>query len=169
MTDVVIRRATLEDAPLLRRVRLRALATDPASFGSTYAREAAYSDDVWREWAAGGSAGDESAMLLALRGGEPVGLVTGRRDDTDRHVFHVFAMWVAPEARRTGVGRRLLDEIERWMTSSGGTLAKLSVTNEAAAARRLYESAGYEPDGQTAESRHTPGLLEIGMRKQLAG
>ena len=31
----------------------------------------------------------------------------------------------------------------------------------------LYESAGYEPDGRREESGHTPGLVEIGLRKRL--
>ena len=167
MDDVVIRRIRPADAPLLRDVRLRALATDPASFASTYEREAAFGPEAWEEWAAGSAAGDEWATLLAMRGEEPVGIVTGARDENERHVFHVFSMWVAPEARRAGIGRRLLTDIEEWMSSSGGTAVELSVTNQAAAARQLYEGAGYGPDGRVDESRHTGGLLEIGFRRRL--
>ena len=47
----VVRRISPDDAELLRVVRLRALETDPLSFGSTYEREAAYPDERWREWA----------------------------------------------------------------------------------------------------------------------
>jgi hypothetical protein len=43
------------------------------------------------------------------------------------------------------------------------------VTDAAAAARQLYETAGYEPDGRAEESRHTKGLIEIGLRKRLSG
>jgi GNAT superfamily N-acetyltransferase len=77
-------------------------------------------------------------------------------------------MWVAPEVRRSGVGRRLLQEIEAWIASAGGTMSELMVTTAAAPARRLYESAGYEPDGNERESRHTPRLFEVGYRKRLA-
>jgi ribosomal protein S18 acetylase RimI-like enzyme len=76
-------------------------------------------------------------------------------------------MWVAPEARGSGLGRRLLDELEAWMRASGGETSHLSVTTQAAAAQRLYESAGYVPDGRVEESRHTPGLLHVSLRKRL--
>jgi hypothetical protein len=65
------------------------------------------------------------------------------------------------------VGRLLLREIEAWICSCGGSAAQLSVTTAAPAARRLYESAGYEPDGGKAESGHTPGLIEVSLKKEL--
>ena len=169
MSDAVIRRVSPSDGVILRRVRLRALLSDPASFGSTYQREAAFPDQTWAERAALGSAGDDAATLLALRDDDPVGIVTGVRDEAQSHLFHVFGMWVAPDARREGVGRTLLNEIEAWIASCGGAGVQLSVTNEAAAASRLYESAGYQPDGNSAESSHTSGLVEVSLLKQLHG
>ena len=167
MNEVIIRRIETSDSPILRAVRLRALATDPASFGSTYEREAAFPDQTWAERATRSSAGDDTATLVAIRGDEAVGIVTAFRDGAQRHLFHVFEMWVAPEARREGVGRRLLNAIEGWAASCAGTRAHLSVTDAATAAMRLYESAGYKPDGNSATSRHTPGLTEISLLKQL--
>ncbi len=105
--------------------------------------------------------------MIAIRGDEPVGIVTGLRDQAHRSLFHVVEMWVAPEARRAGLGRRLLGEIEGWIASCGGTHARLSVTNAATAAIQLYESAGYKPDGYSEESRHTPGLIESSLAKRL--
>jgi ribosomal protein S18 acetylase RimI-like enzyme len=146
---------------------LRALQTDPASFGSTHERELAFEPARWEEWAAGDAEGGLHSTLLALSGDPAVGIVTGARDDDEAELFHVYSMWVAPEARRGGLGRRLLTEIEAWMRDSGGKTVQLSVTNEAVAAQRLYESAGYLPDGGVEESRHTPGLVHISLRKQL--
>ncbi len=165
---MTVRRVAPGDAEVLRRVRLRALESDPASFGSDYAREVAYGPEVWQEWAARGSAGDDSTTLLAFAGEEPVGIVSAFRDADDPGVYVVVSMWVAPEARRAGLGRRLLRDVERWIEASGGSEIRLSVTTEAPAARRLYEGAGYEPDGRTEPSRHTGGLLEIGLTKRLA-
>lgn len=152
----------------MRDVRLRALRSDPASFGSTYERELGFEPARWEEWAASNAEGDVCATLLALSGGQAVGIVTGSRDDDDPALFHVYAMWVAPEARRRGVARRLLDEIETWIRDSGGETSQLSVTGDATAAQHLYESAGYAPDGSVEESRHTRGLMHIGLRKRLA-
>jgi GNAT superfamily N-acetyltransferase len=169
VADITVRRVRPDDGALIRRVRLNALATDPASFGSTYEREAAHPDENWAEWAVGDATGDDMATLLAICGDEPIGIVAASRDNLDRDIFGVFAMWVAPERRGEGIGRRLLAEIEAWIVWSGGTMVHLSVTDAAAAARHLYESAGYEPDGRSTESRHTPGLIEIGLRKRLSG
>jgi GNAT superfamily N-acetyltransferase len=162
-----VRRVTAADGPLIRAIRLRALRTDPKSFGSTYEREAEYDDARWVDWAAGDAAGDEGATFLAFEGDVPVGIVVGARREDERDVFDVFAMWVAPEARRRHVGRSLLDTVEQWMVGAGGRVSALSVTTAAPAARRLYERAGYEPTGWSGESRHTPGLVEVGYRKTL--
>ena len=167
--QTVVERVRPADGPAIREVRLRALASDPASFGSNYEREAAFPQEEWTEWAEGDASGDEMATFLARRGTEPVGMIAAYRDETDGALFHVVAMWVAPEVRREGIGRRLLAEIERWIVSSGGTAVQLSVTDAAPAARRLYEGAGYAADGHRSESRHTPGLVEISLRKPLVG
>ncbi len=55
------------------------------------------------------------------------------------------------------------------MRASGGETSQLSVTTDASAAQRLYESAGYEPDGHVEESLHTPGLMHISLRKRMVG
>lgn len=166
MTAFTLRRVRAGDGPAIRKVRLRALETDPASFGSTYQREAAFSPADWEEWAAAHAAGDQTATLLALRGDEPLGIVGAYREPGD--VFHVFSMWVAPEVRREGVGRMLLGGVETWIAACGGSRIRLSVTDEAAAARRLYESAGYEPDGRRDDSPHTPGVVHVGLAKPVS-
>ena len=126
-----IRRIGASEGSVVRSVRLRSLATDPSSFVSTYAREAAFAEEEWTEWAAGDASGEEKSTLLALRAAEPVGLVAAYRDEEQQSLFHVVAMWVAPEARRQGIGRRLLAEIERWIASSGGDRIHLSVADQA--------------------------------------
>ena len=152
---------------MIRALRLRALRSDPSSFGSTYEREAAFSEQKWRDWASGDAAGDEYATFIARQGQEPVGMVAAYRDEEDRSLFHVVAMWVAPEVRRAGTGRLLLREIEAWIRACGGTSVQLFVTKAASAAHQLYASAGYEPDGVEVESRHTPGLVEVSLTKSL--
>jgi ribosomal protein S18 acetylase RimI-like enzyme len=167
-TETVVARVEPADSSVIRALRLRALRLDPLSFGASYEAEAASSEEWWRDWAAADAAGDEYTTFIARQGGQPVGMVAAYRDETERRLFHIFAMWVAPEVRRAGIGRLLLGEIEAWIRSVGGTAAQLSVTTAASAARQLYSSAGYEPDGGQAESRHTPGLVEVSLRKRLA-
>ena len=167
MHEVVITRVTPRDWPALRDLRLRALQTDPLSFGSTYDREARFSDDDWRRWASEDSLGDVMATWIATREQRPVGIVGAYRDKTDPVLFHIVAMWVAPEVRGEGIGRQLLAQIEGWIRSCGGQVVQLHVTTTASAARRLYETAGFAPDGDLRESNHTPGLSEVSLRKTL--
>jgi ribosomal protein S18 acetylase RimI-like enzyme len=95
-------------------------------------------------------------------------MVAAYRDEDDNGLFHVIAMWVAPEARRQGLGGALLSQAEDWIRSCGGRIGQLHVTTAATAARRLYESAGFELDGEQRASSHTTGLTEVSMRKVLA-
>jgi ribosomal protein S18 acetylase RimI-like enzyme len=88
-------------------------------------------------------------------------------DDDEPGAFDIFSMWVAPEARGHGLGRRLLDEAEAWIRSVGGLVIRLSVTDRAEAAAALYRSAGFAPDGSQSHSRHTLDLVEIHLRKRL--
>ncbi len=167
MDRTVITRVTSRDWRVLRDLRLRALKADPLSFGSTHEREAAYSDEEWKQWAGGDAVGDAMATFIARRERRPVGIVGAYRDQTEPLLFHVIAMWVAPEARGEGLGRRLLSHVEGWVRSCGGQVVQLHVTTTAVAARHLYESAGFEPDGDRRESAHTRGLEEVSLRKRL--
>ena len=162
MPPYSIRRVRPDDDVLVRDVRLRALATDPLSFGSTHAREVAFGAAVWRERCLEQSAGDDAATWLALdeRPIEMgVGMVVVRRDRERAHVFGVYGMWVAPEARGAGVGRALLETALAWIRGRG-TRVELSVTDRAASARRLYTRLGFAPTGRTTPSSHAADVVE---------
>jgi ribosomal protein S18 acetylase RimI-like enzyme len=53
-------------------------------------------------------------------------------------------MWVAPDARGLGLGRRLLAELEGEAALSGAHAARLETNDVLAEAIALYRSAGYE-------------------------
>jgi ribosomal protein S18 acetylase RimI-like enzyme len=165
---VVIRRVIANDAERIKSVRLRALRSDPSSFASTYAKEAAYPDEWWVDWATGDAGGEEMATMLALQGETAVGLVGAHRDNNDESLYHVFAMWVAPEHRGAGLGRKLLTTAEEWIATAAGTTVRLDVADTAKEAVSLYEKGGYAPDGHQAPSPHTPGITHLSLRKRLA-
>jgi [ribosomal protein S18]-alanine N-acetyltransferase len=54
---------------------------------------------------------------------------------------------VVPSARRTGLGRRLLETSVRELAGGGMDVLRLEVRASNAAARALYESGGWVPDG----------------------
>ncbi|SDU75714.1 GNAT family N-acetyltransferase [Jiangella alkaliphila] len=66
-------------------------------------------------------------------------------------------MWVHPDARGQGLGRRLLGELEAHATTLGLTTLKLGTHAVLTEAVQLYRSAGYagvEPYGDTPHVHH---------------
>ncbi len=94
-----IRRLVPEDHELVRTVRLRALTLAPTAFGSTFDREASFSDDDWRNRL---RSDGYPHFICFDESGQPLGLVVGGPDDVDRDIAHLFAMWVESHARGTG-------------------------------------------------------------------
>jgi GNAT superfamily N-acetyltransferase len=118
---ISIRRIRSEDFALARALRLRALKSDPLSFGSSYEREVVRDEAFWRESARRHAESDQCALFIAFRGEDPVGLVRGGKDESREGIFFVHAMWVAPEVRRSGVARQLMAAVEQWIAAHGGT------------------------------------------------
>jgi len=82
------------------------------------------------------------AGLVAVAGGARVGLVAWRVDD-DGRAAEVTVVAVAPEARRRGLGRALLDAAVEALRAAGVDRAWLVTTNDNLAALRLYQRAGW--------------------------
>ncbi len=81
------------------------------------------------------------ALVIARMQGRPVGCGALK--------FHRGApaqlkrMWVAPEARGLGLGRRLLSELERHARDAGAQVVRLETNRTLKEAIHLYRSSGY--------------------------
>jgi ribosomal protein S18 acetylase RimI-like enzyme len=93
------------------------------------------------------SAGDgelrppDGVLLLAMLHGEPVGI--GALKLHGGGPAEIKRMWIAPDARGLGLGRRLLAELERHAAGQGAPLVRLETNRSLAEAIGLYRSAGY--------------------------
>jgi GNAT superfamily N-acetyltransferase len=153
-----VRRLAADETALLRDLRLRALRDAPLAFGSTLAREEAFTPDVWATRAAAGAAGDQQVVLVA----EPeAGLAMGRLDDEDPEVAGLYAMWVAPHARGTGAGRALVEAVIAWATERGARRLTTSVTEGTAGAAALYAAAGFADTGRREPLGHSDGVVAV--------
>ena len=163
----VLRRFDPDEWPLYRHLRLRALSDSPDAFGSTFAREAARSDDEWRERLATGAASHGDLPLVAIVDDEPAGLAWGRLDERQPEIAHLFQVWVAPEFRGRGVGRLLVDAVIAWARTTGARILRLGVTCGDTAAVRLYRRAGFVDDGPPqplrpgSEAKSQPMVLDL--------
>jgi DNA-binding MarR family transcriptional regulator/ribosomal protein S18 acetylase RimI-like enzyme len=80
-------------------------------------------------------------LLVARLWERPVGCGALKLHGSDP--VEIKRMWVAPEARGLGVGRRLLRELEEHARMRGGTVARLETNRALTEAIGLYRSAGY--------------------------
>ncbi len=81
------------------------------------------------------------AFLLATLRGEPAG--SGALKFHGAEPAELKRMWVAAHVRGLGLGRRLLDELERCARDNGARAVRLETNQSLTEAIALYRSAGY--------------------------
>ena len=138
-----IRRVRPDDGPRLAEVRLRALADAPEAFVTTHAEAAQRSAEEWSEQAAARAVGTRQVTHFAERDDVPVGMI-GAFVGADPSVADLVALWVAPDGRRRGVARTLIEAVMAWAHDTGVTEVQLWVAAGNEAAYNLYESEGFE-------------------------
>jgi len=159
-STITIRILDSADAAQFQRLRLQALQESPTAFASSFADEAATPlseiavrlkpDPDW-SWVLGASADSQ----------ELVGMVGFRRDRglKHNHKAMLWGMYVAPENRGRGVGRRLVEEfMARARAIDGLRQVKLTVNPAQIAATRLYSSLGFQRFGRE------PDAFKVGDR-----
>jgi GNAT superfamily N-acetyltransferase len=157
-----------DDWATFREIRLRSLLDSPDAFGSTYGEESSNTERAWRNWAAGRWRGGAAAVFAGrAEDGSAVGTATGAEYDAEPGIGHVYAMWVAPDARGAGVGRSLLGAVESWAHTRACRRLTLRVTEENAAARSFYAACGFVESGDRSPLREGSRLHVVTMTREL--
>jgi ribosomal protein S18 acetylase RimI-like enzyme len=127
-----------DDAEKYRDIRLESLRCRPEAFGSSFAAESAnpvgwFADRLSR-----------SFVLGAFRSAELVGTAALiiQAGDKRAHKGSLVGMYVRPDTRRAGVGRRLVEAIID-LARQHVELIQLSMVKENEIARRLYAGLGF--------------------------
>jgi ribosomal protein S18 acetylase RimI-like enzyme len=150
----------------LKQMRLNALVDTPSAFSSTYARESTRSDEDWVELASAWTSG-QSVFYIAMDEGDPCGMIAGKFDETAPRRAWVLSMWVAPSHRRSGLGARLMDEVERWARNLSICELHLHVTSNNSTAQAFYERCGFARTGIVQPYENDPALFEYEMAKAI--
>jgi ribosomal protein S18 acetylase RimI-like enzyme len=157
-----------DDWASFRELRLRSLLDSPEAFGSTYGEESSQTEHAWRDWAAGRWRGGTAAVFAGRADdGTVVGTATGAEYEAETGVAHVYAMWVAPDARGAGVGRALVDAVAGWARDRGCDRLILSVTESNEIARRFYGACGFVDTGERDALREDSELHTLILSKPL--
>lgn len=167
MRAVSIREFRSDEWRLYRRLRLRALLDSPDAFSSTHDETASRPEDHWRSRLAGRDPRLDLALLAEVND-DPAGICWGRIEPDATRTANVYQMWVAPEYRRSGAGRRMLEAVVAWATERGVSSVCLDVMIGNEPAQRLYEAVGFRPDGDPAPMRPGSALEEQPMRLTIA-
>lgn len=90
---------------------------------------------------------DRSLFLVADHGGSIIGAVMGAYDGRRGWVYHLA---VDPDYQHGGIGRRLMQELERRMVAIGVGKVNLQVRHDNLAVIGFYAALGYEDSKVTS-------------------
>jgi ribosomal protein S18 acetylase RimI-like enzyme len=155
--------ARTDDWERVREIRLRALEDSPTAFAARLDQERDRPESFWR----GRLEEEGSATFLAIEEETTVGLVTVFLMDEAPEEAHLVSMWVAPERRRHGLGRRLIEAVLSWARDQRAEGVRLWVTETNNDARRLYRSAGFIETGERQPLPSNPELRERELRRRV--
>jgi ribosomal protein S18 acetylase RimI-like enzyme len=155
------------NAMIFKSVRLRALQDSPGAFGGTFAQEVAFTDADWVSRAAKWS-GECGVGYLASEQGRYCGIAGAYLDGRDPSTVHLISMWVAPEARRSGIGSALIAAIEKWAKVRGGRTLRLLASGNNATAIEFYQRVGFAMTGRSEPYPNDPAVIEHEMAKSIA-
>ncbi|PXX57690.1 acetyltransferase (GNAT) family protein [Nocardia tenerifensis] len=160
LSTIDIRVLTADEWEVFRRVRLRTLTDSPQFFGSTLAEAQARTERDWRAALA------DRTQFLASADGVELGTVAGMIDP-ERGGVHLISMWVAPEARGTGVADLLVRAVLDWAAAGGHTTVWLEFAEGNVVAERLYLRNGFVRTGVTGFVRPGDPRVEYEMVHKL--
>ena len=152
-------RATADQWPAYRAIRLEALADAPEAFESTHAGALLIPELGWRERLAA------SAVFLASLDGAAVGLAAGLVEDGTAELV---SMWVRRGSRGAGVSDQLVNAVSGWATDAGFDVLSLWVATGNEPAERLYARHGFARTGEVQPVvPGDPDRVELRMSRRL--
>jgi predicted GNAT family acetyltransferase len=160
-----VHRVTADDAARMRALRLEMLADSPLAFLETVAQAAARSHADYRRRIRTAATGNQLAQFVADPGGRLIGHAGGTVQVDDPGTTVVFAVYITPARRGTGVLAELVDAVAQWSIAAGRRELMLEVVVGNDRAVRAYERLGFTDTGIRVPHPVTPTLTELQMRR----
>ncbi|MET7960769.1 GNAT family N-acetyltransferase [Micromonospora zamorensis] len=160
-----IRRGRPEDAARMRALRLEMLADAPLAFLETLADAAARPHNEFAARVAYTSAGPNNAQFVADPGGRLVGHAGGTVTPDEPGLTVIYAVYVTPTWRGSGLLGDLIDEVAEWSRACGRPELLLEVVVGNDRAYRAYQRLGFKDTGVRVPHPTIPALNELQMRR----
>lgn len=149
-----IRPAVAADLPALARHGARLARAHHAMDAARFFLPEEPIEDGYAWWLGRELANPRAVVLAAVAGrrraGRVVGYAYGRIEGRDWNTLRdrcgvAVDLWVEPDARGSGLGRRLVDALCAALAARGAAQVVLNVAARNPAAARLFERAGFRP------------------------
>lgn len=136
--QLVVRRLSVKDVDVYRRLRLEALTHDPLSYASVFADWAHLTDRQWRQHLS-------EPVFAAFLDGKAVGLMALRFERARKmvHRAKLMSVYVRKGQRGTGVAGNLLQKVIEHALAHGIIQLELAVGAANLAAVGFYERHGF--------------------------
>lgn len=162
----VVRRVRPADAARMRALRLEMLADSPLAFLETLADAAARPHAEFAARIARTSTGPDTAQFVADPGGAFVGHAGGVVAPGDPALTMIFAVYVTPAWRGSGLLAELIEGVAAWSRAAGRPQLLLEVVVGNDRAMRAYERLGFVDTGVRVPHPTVPALTELQMHRR---
>jgi GntR family transcriptional regulator len=166
-TDTRLRLATVADAPGLAKVFVSAWRDGYVGIVDQSVLDALDEEDI-ADWLGTLTASNgPTTWAVESAEGEVLAFSRHGEDPSDSRRGHIYSLYVAPHARGRGIAKALLDHDLRLLSERGLGTVTLWVFEQNQAARSLYASFDFGPDGaRRVEPQY--GAQEIRLRRTWA-
>jgi GNAT superfamily N-acetyltransferase len=161
---VLVRRVAPGDAARVRALRLEMLADAPLAFIERLDEAAARPHEQFRARLADRAGGDEAAQFVAEVDGRLVAQAGGYGVGKSGTSL-LYAVYVSPPWRRTGLLEQLVEAVAGWSRAAGRPVLELEVVTSNLRAIRAYQRLGFVDTGRRAGHPTVPVLTELTMTR----
>ena len=165
MGQVTVRRVRPEDAARVKAIRLEMLVDSPMAFLERIDEAAAKPHADHRARIAKVATDPDNAQFIAEEDGRIVGHAGGWAPHGAAGLTMIFAVYVTPARRGTGILKQIIDAVAEWSRAMGRPRLELEVIVGNDRAVRAYRRIGFTDTGRRAPHPTIPVLTEMLMAR----
>jgi GNAT superfamily N-acetyltransferase len=161
----LVRRVAPTDTARVRALRLEMLADAPLAFIERLDEAAARPHELFKARLAERTVRGDTALFVAETDGRLVAQAGGHAADRAGTGL-LYAVYISPPWRRTGLLERLVEAVSAWSRAAGRPVLELEVVTSNLRAIRAYQRLGFVDTGRRTRHPTVPALTELVMSRR---